>query len=154
MINIFIWMFTNKMRNSIIWVGKRNDRVVIIKSLFYKWVKMGAWGGAIKDLKKVDQSISKLKADILNCRISDDSYRKEYPPINATAYQRTQVFVNLTIISVGPFSELDMNFKVKFLIQVFGFLSRTVSNHSNNILHSSLALQILWHCHLNGLNGS
>ena len=63
------------------------------------------------------------KSTFLNSRI-DDSYRKEYPPINSAENPRTEVFVNITIMSVGPFKELDMKFGVKFLIQVFLFLPK------------------------------
>ncbi len=49
--------------------------------------------------------------------------------MNSTENQKTQVFVKVTILSVGPFTELDMKFNVKFLFQVFYKEHYWIDNH-------------------------
>jgi hypothetical protein len=44
-------------------------------------------------------------------------YRKEYPPILPEG-QETEVKIDLKVISVGSFQELDMTFKIKFLLHM------------------------------------
>ncbi len=65
-------------------------------------------------------------SDEKNCRMVSvdlDLYRKENPPMNSSRIP-TPVFVNMTINSVGSFEEIEMTFKVNFLISIMWYDNR------------------------------
>ncbi len=56
------------------------------------------------------------KFDEINCeivQIDKKLYYKENPPLNRDGH-RTNVTINITVISVGTFNEIEMTFKAKF----------------------------------------
>ena len=58
--------------------------------------------------------------DELNCSMvimDPNLYRKEYPPLQADG-KGTIIKISFSILSIGSFDEIEMTFKVKFLIQL------------------------------------
>jgi len=73
--------------------------------------------------------------DVKDCRENSDEsdcqmfsvdanfYRKQNPPMNSSKIP-TPVYVNMTINSVGSFEEIEMTFKVNFLISIMWYDNR------------------------------
>ena len=65
-------------------------------------------------------------SDENNCQmftVDQNFYRKENPPMNSSKIP-TPVFVNMTINSVGSFAEIEMTFKVNFIISIMWYDNR------------------------------
>lgn len=89
-------------------------------------------------------------SDEHNCKlfeIDKSHYRKEYPPLTSSQ-NPTQVEVNMTLLSIGSFHEIEMTFKVSFLISLKWYDNRITFYNlnkdtagENNVGHN-LALDI------------
>ncbi len=49
--------------------------------------------------------------------INENLYRQESPPLQLDGTD-TEVLISMTILSIGSFQEIEMTFKVKFLIEL------------------------------------
>jgi len=70
-------------------------------------------------------------SDEINCQlvsVDTNSYRKENPPMNSSRIP-TPVFVNMAIIQVGSFEEIEMTFKVNFIIRIKWYDNRLTFNN-------------------------